>query len=90
MLEDRKVAAATHNITAWYLRTKLNSETQTTSLVADYDDDGEAQAGGRLLHLISMAAREGVAVMVMSYFLLNVFLTHLTLFASCNGAGFSN
>lgn len=66
MLEDRKIAAATHNITAWYLRTKLKADAPTTSLVADYDDDGETQAGGRLLHLISLAAKEGVAVMVMS------------------------
>ncbi|KAM3187630.1 hypothetical protein ACTXT7_001904 [Hymenolepis weldensis] len=62
VLEDRKVAAATHNITAWYLRTKLKVDAPTTSLVADYDDDGETQAGGRLLHLISLAAKEGVVV----------------------------
>ncbi|KAM7538382.1 hypothetical protein Aperf_G00000073667 [Anoplocephala perfoliata] len=68
MLEDRKVAAATHNITAWYLRSKLKPEAPMTSLVADYDDDGEAQAGGRLLHLLSMAAREGVVVMVTRWY----------------------
>nr|CUU98647.1 hypothetical transcript [Hymenolepis microstoma] len=68
MLEDRKVAAATHNITAWYLRTKLKADAPTTSLVADYDDDGETQAGSRLLHLISLAAKEGVAVMVTRWY----------------------
>ena len=61
------MAAATHNITAWYFRIQLKSDGAAvvkTSLVADYDDDGEAQAGNRLLHLITMAAKEGVAVMV--------------------------
>ncbi|EUB62523.1 hypothetical protein EGR_02655 [Echinococcus granulosus] len=68
VLEDRKVAAASHNITAWYLQAKLKPDSPNTSLVADYDDDGEAQAGGRLLHLISMSAREGVAVMVSRWY----------------------
>ncbi|CDS42137.1 protein IMPACT [Echinococcus multilocularis] len=68
VLEDRKVAAASHNITAWYLQAKLKPNSPNTSLVADYDDDGEAQAGGRLLHLISMSAREGVAVMVSRWY----------------------
>ncbi|KAL5111032.1 Protein IMPACT-B [Taenia crassiceps] len=68
ILEDRKVAAASHNITAWYLQAKLKPDALKTSLVADYDDDGEAQAGGRLLHLISMSAREGVVVMVSRWY----------------------
>ncbi|VDM34808.1 unnamed protein product [Hydatigera taeniaeformis] len=68
ILEDRKVAAASHNITAWYLQAKLKPDAPKTSLVADYDDDGEAQAGGRLLHLISLSAREGVAVMVSRWY----------------------
>ncbi len=69
MIEDRKVAVATHNITAWYLKAKLKPDAPQTSLVADYDDDGEAHAGGRLLHLVTMAAVEGVAVMVRHFFL---------------------
>ncbi|KAL5963464.1 Protein IMPACT-B [Taenia solium] len=68
ILEDRKVAAASHNITAWYLQAKLKPDAPKTSLVADYDDDGEAQAGGRLLHLISMSAKEGVVVMVSRWY----------------------
>ncbi|VDK38745.1 unnamed protein product [Taenia asiatica] len=68
ILEDRKIAAASHNITAWYLQAKLKPDAPKTSLVADYDDDGEAQAGGRLLHLISMSAKEGVVVMVSRWY----------------------
>ncbi len=64
MVLDRKVAAATHCITAWYLRTKLKPDSPSASLVADFDDDGEAHAGGRLLHLLTLSAIEGVAVMV--------------------------
>uniref|UniRef100_A0A183TPE6 RWD domain-containing protein n=1 Tax=Schistocephalus solidus TaxID=70667 RepID=A0A183TPE6_SCHSO len=68
MLEDGKVASATHNITAWYLRAKLRDSSNTLSLVADFDDDGETHAGARLLHLLMMAANEGVAVMVSRWF----------------------
>ncbi|VDN09241.1 unnamed protein product [Dibothriocephalus latus] len=68
MLEDGKVANATHNITAWYLRAKLRDSSNTLSLVADFDDDGEAHAGARLLHLLTMAANEGIAVMVSRWF----------------------
>ncbi|BHF66141.1 hypothetical protein SprV_0200915500 [Sparganum proliferum] len=68
MLEDSKVASATHNITAWYLRAKLRDSSNTLSLVADFDDDGETHAGARLLHLLTMAADEGVAVMVSRWF----------------------
>lgn len=64
MLADRKVSVATHNITAWYLQAKLKPDAPNTSLVADFDDDGETHAGGRLLHLVSLSAVEGVAVMV--------------------------
>ncbi|VDD78010.1 unnamed protein product [Mesocestoides corti] len=68
VLEDKKVSTATHNIAAWYLRTKINPNASKASLVADYDDDGEAHAGGRLLHFITMACVDGVAVMVTRWF----------------------
>lgn len=45
---DKKVRAATHNITAWRMRDENGVVYQ------DQDDDGEAAAGGRLLHLMQL------------------------------------
>ncbi len=89
MIEDRKVAVATHNITAWYLKAKLKPDAPQTSLVADYDDDGEAHAGGRLLHLVTMAAVEGVAVMVRHFFSL-FFINYVPFRRSHDGTVASN
>src|SRR5579871_909290 len=43
---DKKVAKATHNITAWRIRGP------NETIYQDYDDDGETAAGGRILHLM--------------------------------------
>ncbi|EMC93925.1 hypothetical protein BAUCODRAFT_214507 [Baudoinia panamericana UAMH 10762] len=45
---DKKVAKATHNITAWRIRGESGVQYQ------DCDDDGETAAGGRLLHLMEL------------------------------------
>ncbi|EME43656.1 hypothetical protein DOTSEDRAFT_54412 [Dothistroma septosporum NZE10] len=45
---DKKVAKATHNITAWRIRGENGVQFQ------DCDDDGEDAAGGRLLHLLEL------------------------------------
>jgi hypothetical protein len=45
---DKKVRAATHNITAWRIRGPNGTSFQ------DCDDDGETAAGGRLLHLMQL------------------------------------
>lgn len=45
---DKKVAKATHNITAWRIRGEGETAYQ------DCDDDGETAAGGRLLHLMQL------------------------------------
>ncbi|KAF2769800.1 UPF0029-domain-containing protein [Teratosphaeria nubilosa] len=45
---DKKVAKATHNITAWRIRGENRVQYQ------DCDDDGETAAGGRLLHLLEL------------------------------------
>ena len=47
--ENRKIANATHHITAYRI---YNSDTK--SYLQDCDNDGEAQAGGRLLHLMQV------------------------------------
>ncbi|KAF8571218.1 hypothetical protein P879_06129 [Paragonimus westermani] len=67
VLEDRKVAVATHNILAWRLVTR--SKTGTSDLVhSDCDDDGETHAGSRLLHLLTISGMENVAVMVSRWY----------------------
>ncbi|KAI0119950.1 RWD repeat domain-containing protein [Nemania sp. FL0031] len=48
LASDRKVRAATHNITAWRIRGPNNTAFQ------DCNDDGETAAGGRLLHLMQL------------------------------------
>ncbi|KAL2266476.1 hypothetical protein VTJ83DRAFT_5828 [Remersonia thermophila] len=45
---DKRVRAATHNITAWRIRGPHGTSFQ------DCDDDGETAAGGRLLHLMQL------------------------------------
>jgi len=45
---DKRVRAATHNITAWRIRGPNGTSFQ------DCDDDGETAAGGRLLHLMQL------------------------------------
>ncbi|KAJ9592784.1 hypothetical protein L9F63_015562, partial [Diploptera punctata] len=45
--ENRKIANATHNISAY----RIYKE-DTKTYLQDCDDDGETQAGGRLLHLL--------------------------------------
>lgn len=45
---DKKVAKATHNITAWRIRGQNGVQYQ------DCDDDGETAAGGRVLHLLEL------------------------------------
>lgn len=45
---DKKVAKATHNMTAWRIRGDNGVQYQ------DCDDDGETAAGGRMLHLLEL------------------------------------
>ena len=59
---DRQVAAATHNILAYRI------ECGSGVWAQDADDDGEAAAGGRLLHLLQMADARNVAVVVTRWF----------------------
>ncbi|KAL4977104.1 pyridoxal phosphate-dependent transferase [Aspergillus desertorum] len=65
LASDKKVASATHNISAW--RIKQQNKTSANSnpkeggkgssiemIIQDCDDDGETAAGGRLLHLMQL------------------------------------
>lgn len=59
---DKKVAKATHNITAWRIRRDDGVQYQ------DCDDDGEDAAGGRLLHLLELMNVWGAMVVVSRWY----------------------
>ncbi|KAI4739682.1 UPF0029-domain-containing protein [Aureobasidium sp. EXF-12298] len=59
---DKKVAKATHNITAW----RIHGPNETA--FQDCDDDGETAAGGRLLHLMQLIDIWDVMVVVTRWY----------------------
>lgn len=61
--ENRKVSQATHNIVAYRL-----SGINETSFIQDYADDGEVNAGGRLLHLLHIMDVKNIVVIVSRWF----------------------
>ncbi|KAJ5462749.1 hypothetical protein N7475_007693 [Penicillium sp. IBT 31633x] len=73
---DRKVAAATHNISAWRIRQKKGAgagagagvDPEAETVVQDYDDDGETAAGGRLLHVMQLMDVWNVVVVVTRWY----------------------
>ncbi|KAK2748511.1 eIF2 kinase Gcn2p negative regulator [Myotisia sp. PD_48] len=71
---ERKVASATHNITAWRIRQRQEQSGQDGSLkvsetvVQDSDDDGETAAGGRLLLLLQLMDVWNVVVVVSRWY----------------------
>ncbi|KAF1808221.1 UPF0029-domain-containing protein [Eremomyces bilateralis CBS 781.70] len=58
---NKKVASATHNITAWRIK-------RDNIVYQDYDDDGEDAAGGRLLHLLQLTDSWNVVVIVTRWY----------------------
>ncbi|PSN34372.1 Protein IMPACT [Blattella germanica] len=61
--ENRKIANATHNISAY----RIYKE-DTKCFLQDCDDDGETQAGGRLLHLLQILGVQNVMVVVSRWY----------------------
>lgn len=59
---DKKVAKATHNMTAWRIK-GLNDATYQ-----DCDDDGETAAGSRMLHLMQLMDMWDVMVVVSRWY----------------------
>ena len=59
---EKKVAKATHNITAWRIRGDNGVHYQ------DCDDDGETAAGGRVLHLLELMGVWGAMVVVTRWY----------------------
>jgi len=50
LMENKKVKNATHNIQAYRIYRE-----QSKTFDEHYEDDGEKQAGGRLLHLMQVS-----------------------------------
>lgn len=61
--QNRKVSQATHNIVAY----RLSGVTDGT-FVQDYADDGEINAGGRVLHLLQIMNVKNVVVVVSRWY----------------------
>ncbi|KAI9830032.1 MAG: hypothetical protein M1819_005862 [Sarea resinae] len=62
LANDKKVAKASHNMTAW----RIKGENEV--IFQDCDDDGETAAGGRLLHLMQLMDIWGVMVVVSRWY----------------------
>lgn len=62
--QDKKIARATHNITAY----RILRDAEKGIYAQDCDDDGEDAAGGRLLHLLSLTGVENVVVVVARWY----------------------
>uniref|UniRef100_A0A7S0WW15 RWD domain-containing protein n=1 Tax=Pyramimonas obovata TaxID=1411642 RepID=A0A7S0WW15_9CHLO len=62
LLQNRKVAMATHNIMAYRIDATNGVWAQ------DYDDDGETAAGNRLLHLLQCTGARDVVVVVSRWY----------------------
>lgn len=69
---EKKVAAATHNISAWRIRIRQRAgpdrENEKETTVQDCDDDGETAAGSRLLHLMQLMDVWDVLVVVSRWY----------------------
>ncbi|KAJ2455014.1 hypothetical protein EV183_001118 [Coemansia sp. RSA 2336] len=62
LLQDKKIAQATHNIMAYRIRLENGSLSQ------DNDDDGETAAGKRLAHLLQLLNVENIMVVVTRWY----------------------
>lgn len=61
---SKKLSSATHNITAWRIRSSTNPHIT----YQESDDDGETAAGGRLLHLMQLMDLWNVMVIVTRWY----------------------
>ena len=65
---DKKIAKATHNITAYRIRSIRTNSLDKELVYQDCDDDGETAAGGRLLHLLKVMDIWNVLVVVSRWY----------------------
>ncbi|KAJ3335952.1 hypothetical protein HDU93_004015 [Gonapodya sp. JEL0774] len=73
LLTDRRIARATHNISAYRIVKQVStgskvSKSDAPIIQQDCDDDGETAAGGRLLHLMEIVDARNVAVVVSRWY----------------------
>lgn len=68
LLENKKIAQATHNISAYRILASGGV------ILQDCDDDGETHAGGRVLHLLNILNVTNVMVVVSRWSVYNIFL----------------
>ena len=61
--ENRKIARASHNIMAYRL-----AGSRKDTFLQDYDDDGENEAGGRLMHLLQILNAKNIVVIVSRWY----------------------
>ncbi len=66
LLQNNKIQHATHNIMAY--RFYMDTKNGTRTLLQDCDDDGEAAAGKRLLHLLQVMDVQGLIVIVSRWY----------------------
>ena len=74
--EDKRVAKATHNITAYRIKASLSQDSRASAVSSherqlifqDCNDDGESAAGGRLLHLLQAMDVWGLLVVVSRWY----------------------
>ncbi|EFA00826.2 Protein IMPACT-B-like Protein [Tribolium castaneum] len=62
LLDNKKIAQATHNISAYRILTSQGT------ILQDCDDDGETHAGGRILHLLQILNVTNVMVVVSRWY----------------------
>lgn len=65
LLVNNKIQHATHNMMAYRMYVDING---TKTLLQDCDDDGEAAAGKRLLHLLQVMDVDGLLVVVSRWY----------------------
>ena len=71
LVNDKRVAKATHNITAYRIRSSTSfagHHHPKEIIYQDNNDDGETAAGGRLLHLMQLMDVWGVCVVVSRWY----------------------
>lgn len=71
LMNDKRVAKATHNITAYRIRSSTSSADNghlNEIVYQDCNDDGETAAGGRLLHLLQLMDVWGLCVVVSRWY----------------------
>ena len=65
---DKRAAKATHNITAYRIRSAANAGSTSKITYQDCNDDGETAAGGRLLHLLQVMDVWDILVVVSRWY----------------------